>query len=123
MVEWSESVVRLANAIKKAENSPVEWNNPGSLTGSDAGGFQMDGFGNKEGVWKFVNAADGWQALYLKIDRMLSGKSKVYHLTDTLETVGMKYSGGDPNWAINVAAALGVDPSTTLEELSGKEAP
>jgi hypothetical protein len=49
---------------------------------------------------------------------MLSGKSHVYKLTDTLAEVGMKYSGGDINWAKNIAAYLDVSITTTLQQIS-----
>lgn len=117
-VYWPPCVLKLAKAISVAESSPPEWHNPGSLTGSDSGSFQTSGTGNAEGVWKFVNEADGWQALYIKVNRMLSGKSTVYPLNMPLERVGIRYSGGDPNWAKNVAAYLGVPESTTLQELA-----
>jgi len=112
------NVQRLAHAITIAENSPPEWNNPGSLTGADADGYPTCGFGNKEGVWKFVNKADGEAALERKCARMFLGKSKVYPITWTLAQVGMTYSDGDPNWAENVARELGVPVTTTLAELA-----
>ena len=115
---WPPSVLRVAKAISVAENSPVEWNNPGSLTGEDAGSFRTNGVANSEGVWKFVDLVDGWNALCNKVNRMLSGKSHVYPLTYTLAQTGLKYSGGDPNWAKNVATYLGVPETTTLQELA-----
>jgi len=108
----------LAKAISVAEGSNPAWNNPGDLTGEDAGSFETNGTANSDGVWRFVNNVDGWLALYIKVNRMLLGRSEVYHLTDTLEIVGEKYSGGDPNWAKNVAAYLGVPESTTLAQLA-----
>ena len=120
---WPDCVLKLAKAIAHAEGFgeanavPTLANNPGDLTGSDAGSFQTAGVMNREGVLKFVNLADGWQALYVKCNRMLSGKSTVYPLDMTLERVGLRYSGGDPNWSKNVAAYLGVPESTTLQEL------
>jgi hypothetical protein len=111
------TIQQLAQAITKAENSPPEWNNPGSLTGADKGSFQTCGFGNKEGVWKFVNRADGEKALEVKCARMLLGKSTVYPPQMDLIEVGLKYSGGNPNWSKNVAAILGVPETTTIAEL------
>ncbi len=115
---WPDSVLRLAKAISVAEGSNPEWNNPGDLTGADAGSFLTCGVANSEGVLKFVNAEDGWMALYAKVNRMLSGKSKVYPLDMSLERVGLLYSGGDPNWAVNVSRELAVPVTTTLQELS-----
>jgi len=115
---WSQAVLQLAKAISIAENSPPGWHNPGSLTGADAGSFQTNGFGNAEGVWKFVRMEDGWSALFIKVNRMLVGKSSVYPLTLTLEQVGLKYSSGNPDWSKNVAEYLGVPVTTTLEQLA-----
>ena len=115
---WPMNVEKFAAAIAVAEGSDPSWNNPGDLTGIDAGSFQVLGKANSEGVWKFANLADGWQALYLKIYRIFSGRSVVYPLSMTLEEMGMKYSGGNPNWAINVAKEIGVPVSITLADLS-----
>ena len=124
MSNWPNSVLQLAKAIAHAEgfgppeNLPTRANNPGDLTGLDAAGFPTNGTANDEGVWNFVNLADGWEALYIKVNRMLAGRSAVYPLTMTLEQVGLKYSGGNPDWAANVAAFLGVPTTTTLAELA-----
>ena len=118
MQAWPDNVIRVAKAFAVAEGSNPSWNNPGDLTGADCGAFLTCGTANAEGVWKFVNEADGWTALYIKVARMLAGKSKVYPLDMMLEQVGLKYSGGDPNWAINVAKELGVSVTTTLRELA-----
>ena len=53
---------------------------------------------------------------------MLSGRSHVYKLTDTLADVGFKYADGDANWAKNVAEYLGVPESTTLQQLGTAQA-
>lgn len=83
-----------------------------------ADGLPTNGFGNKEGVLKFVNAADGWTALYHQCNLMLTGKSHVYHLDDTLTKVGLKYSGGNNDWSKNVAFSLKVPVTTTLRQLA-----
>jgi hypothetical protein len=122
---WSNSVLKFARAIAHAEGFgdpdaiPTKANNPGDLTGADGGSLRVIGTMNKEGVLHFENLDDGWLALHIKVDRMLSGKSKVYPLTLTLEQVGIRYSGSDSgDWARNVASYLGVTPQTTLQELS-----
>lgn len=115
---WSDPVLRLAKAISVAEGSNPAWNNPGDLTGADAGAFQTCGVANSEGVLKFVNAEDGLQALYIKVNRMLAGRSKMYPITMTIADVGYKYADKKPEWAKNVAAFLGVPETTTLAELA-----
>jgi hypothetical protein len=109
-------VYKFARAISVAEGSNPLWCNPGDLTISL--GFPNDGPQNADGVLKFVNVADGWYVLYHQCWVMLTGKSHEYALTDTIEQVGMKYSDGDPNWAMNVANYLGVPTSTTLAQLA-----
>lgn len=116
-LEFSPSVIRLAKAIKVAEGSPLEYNNPGDLTGVDRGSFPVLGTANTEGVWKFVNAEDGWNALCLKLARIFAGHSTIYPLTMTLAEMGLKYSSGDPNWSKNVATALHVPETITLQDL------
>lgn len=118
LAPWSDGVIRFSMAVAAAEGSDPAWNNPGDLTGMDSGGFPTVGFGNKEGVWKFLNADDGWTALFIKIHRMLSGKSMVYPPTMTLMQMGMKYSGGDPNWALNVSNILDVSEELTLQQIA-----
>jgi len=110
-------VNRIAVAVAHAEgffvpgSIPQRASNPGDLEEGDRG------YGTLEGKTIFFNVADGWAALYTQIERMLSGKDKLYPATMTLAEAGMRYSGGDPNWAKNVAGALGVDESITLAEL------
>lgn len=118
MTDWSPAVLAFANAVKIAEGSNPDWNNPGDLTGADAGSFVTLGIANSEGVLKFARAEDGWNALCMKLARMLTGMSHVYPLSMTLEQVGMKYSNGDPNWAKNVCAELKIPEATTLAELA-----
>jgi hypothetical protein len=118
MPTFSPVVIRFAQAIAVAEGSNPDWNNPGDLTGLDSGGFPTCGLANSEGVWKFLNKGDGWYALYIKCERMLSGRSKVYPPSMTLEDVGLRYSGGDPHWADNVAAELGCSTTLTLAQIA-----
>lgn len=126
-MQWSPQVLKLAKAIATAEGFGVEGalptraNNPGDLTGIDKGSFATNGTANSEGVWNFVNLADGWTALYFKVDRILRGASKVYPLTMTIEDMGETYSGGDPNWAANVAKSLGVPVTMTLQGYLSQE--
>ena len=78
----------------------------------------MLGTMNSEGVVRFARLDDGWECLFLKVNRMLTGKSHIFKLADTLEAVGLKYSGGDANWAENVGKYLGVPITATLTEIA-----
>jgi hypothetical protein len=114
---WPDAVVKFANAIKVAENSPPEWNNPLSLTGADKGSFRVLGTANAEGVWKFATYEDGWNAGCTKVYRFLSGRSLVYHLAMTIAEFGVTYSHSqDGNEGRNVAAELGVPETMSLGE-------
>ena len=108
----SNKVYAFATAIAKAEGSNPAWNNPGDLT--LAFSYPTSGKANSAGVLKFNNSADGWSALYKQIALIVNGGSAYYDLTTTLEDFGNLYSGGDPNWAVNVASALGVSTDTPL---------
>lgn len=115
-VVWPQPVLKLAAAITVAEGSPPQWNNPGDLTYGF--GFPVLGPMNRDGVLKFRRLEDGEHALRHECWLMLTGKSGVYFLSDSLAIAGMKYSKGDPNWAVNVARELGVPTSTTLGMVS-----
>jgi hypothetical protein len=115
-MNWSNAVIKFALAIKVAEGSNPSWNNPGDLTFAD--GYATLGSANVEGVLKFAHAEDGWNALCHQVYLMLSGLSRVYPLNWTIAQVGMKYSGGDPNWSKNVCAELGVSDKMTLSEFA-----
>jgi hypothetical protein len=110
----SDKVKRLAEAISVAEGSPFGWNNPGDLTKSF--GYATLGVGNSAGVLKFATPQDGWNALYAQLNAIILGQSH-WSLDTTLEDFGLGYSGGDSNWAVNVANQLGIDTSVTLREI------
>lgn len=107
----SPQIGQMAAAIAQAEGSNPAWNNPGSLTASF--GYATTGVGNSAGVLIFATCTDGWNALYAQLSAIVSGNSR-YGLDTTLASFGMSYSGGDPNWAKNVASLLGVSTNTTL---------
>ena len=108
----SPGIQAMAKAIAKAEGSNPDWNNPGDLT--LAFGYPTNGKANSAGVLKFVNSVDGWSALYKQLQLIVSGNSAYYSLDTTLAEFGDGYSGGDVNWAVNVARTLGVSTDATL---------
>ena len=133
----SESLIeRFAQAIAHEEgffadtrggksDVPERAHNPGDLTddGDIGNGFIQTSGPNGAKITIYSTDADGWNALFRKVRRMLSGASAVYVLSLTMEQVGIKYSG-DPNWGPNVAArvtpvgALTVTGATTLAEIA-----
>ena len=68
-------VYRVAEAIKKFENMPVEYNNPGALRWSP---FQS---GTKNNFAVFLTYEDGWKALIHQLTIAANGKSKWYKPT------------------------------------------
>ena len=111
----SPQILAMAQAIQVAEGSPAEWNNPGDLTASF--GYPTNGTGNSAGVLIFVNCEDGWNALYKQLEAIVNCTSSHYSTDQTLAQMGLTYSGGDPNWAKNVAASLGVSTDTQLGDI------
>lgn len=110
----SPQIDAMALAIQKAEGSKSSWNNPGDLTKSF--GFATTGVANSAGVLIFATSDDGWNALYAQLSAIVNGNSH-YTLDTTLADFGSGYSGGDPNWAVNVANALGVGTDATLGDV------
>jgi len=101
-------------AIAQAEGSPPAWNNPGDLTASF--GFANSGPQNADGVLAFSTIEGGWGALRAQLNLAAAGLSRVYNASMSILEMGMKYAGVSQGstWAANVAAALGVDPSTPI---------
>lgn len=118
MSDWPENVVRLAVAIKVAEGSNPDWNNPLDLTWAPSQ-YPSIGVANSEGVLKFADYETGWDAGCHQVELMLTGRSDYYKLTMTLAEVGLIFAHGDPNWSVNVAKELGVSPDITLAEIAG----
>lgn len=101
----------LAQAIAREEGSNSKYNNPGDIL--DTYGYPTNGtFG--AGLPIFVNAADGVNALYTKLENIMNGGSSVYPLSLTFAQFGSLYAGGDDTWANNVASILGITTDTTL---------
>jgi hypothetical protein len=120
-------VIAVANAIAIGEgyyasgdhdghSLPYRLNNPGALKKPALGAEELPTW-KDTGLVIFPTREMGWTALRHQVRGMLGGTSIVYQTTDTLELVGHKYSDGDPNWAVNVAALLGVSTEATLEDL------
>lgn len=108
---------QLMSAIATAEGSleaHPDWNNPGDLTKSF--GFSNSGPQNSDGVLAFNTLADGWGALRAQLQLIADGGSHVYAASDSILDMGYKWAGESQGgaWASNVAAALGVDPSTPI---------
>jgi hypothetical protein len=112
----TSAVVRVANAIAKAEgynvpgSIPDRANNPGNLK---LGGTTING------VTVYPSDDAGWSALYRQLGLIVSGGSDYYSLNMTIRQMGDIWApSGDRNvpgaWARNVAAGLGVTVETPL---------
>ena len=116
-------IERFAHAIAKAEGCyvrgsiPNRYHNCGDL--KVVKGFTYPG---QIGIGKgrhviFANDAAGWNALYYQIGKMVSGESRHYLPSMTIEQVARKYAGNWRQWSTNVAHNLGVPANTTLAEV------
>ena len=110
---------QFANAIATAEGygvagaRPTVNNNPGDLRGwpgapTDSAGYSV-----------FPSAAAGWAALEQQLATIAAGESAYYTPDMTIAQMGAVYADGDPNWAANVAAALGVTTSAMIGSFIG----
>jgi hypothetical protein len=114
----TNQVQAIAKAIARAEgfyvqgSIPQRANNPGDLKLGDKG------YGLIDDKTVFPSPGQGWNALYHEVQLILDNKSKYYNSGMTIAEVGQVYSGGDPNWAQNVADTLGVDTETPIGQVS-----
>jgi hypothetical protein len=99
-----------ANAVAKAEG----FFSPGSLPSRTNNPGDINTYTGRTTSYPTTQA--GWDALTNQVELMLGG-SAVYNPTMTLAQAGAIYSGGDPNWAKNVAASLGVSVNATLGQI------
>jgi hypothetical protein len=121
----TEEIRDLANAIAHAEgfhvagSIPQRANNPGDLvepgwTGPTLGAQHISVFSTVE---------EGWQRLYHQLQIIVTGKSHVYALDDTLEAMGERWTQTqNTSWVANVVESLqskgySVDDQSTLREV------
>ena len=113
-------IARIADAIAFAEgfyapgSRPRRNNNPGDLerdvTGKAAG---MDG-----SYVIYATVQDGWDALKHQVSLMFEG-SHIYNSSMTIAQVAVHYTATQSGvWAANVAARLGVNVATRLNEIA-----
>lgn len=116
----SPLVNQMAQAIARAEgffvpgSRPARDHNPGDISDT----YQAVG---KDGPLSvFPDDQTGWDALTHKLENILAGMSQTYPITNSISQLAQTWTGGDnpQAWAQNVASALNVDPSTTLNDLA-----
>lgn len=108
-------IQRFAEAIAYAEGfrpGALPWknNNPGDIKVSSVPSVGHDA----QGHLIFETPEDGWRALRLQLEMIVSGRSKVYTLDMTIKQMGAKYAEWGGNWSRNVASKLGVSEDTAL---------
>jgi hypothetical protein len=104
---------------KEPDPLPRRCNNPGDLTDEGDVGLGTalsTGIGATH-ITIYANVSDGWNALYRKVRRALSGSSETYHLEDSIAEFGYKYSGKSAVWAVNFSKSFGCTIDTTLLDL------
>lgn len=113
----SPEIGQFAIAIATAEGFgdpgaiPTRANNPGDL---ELGGTTLG-----EGVTVYPTVEDGWNALYHQLLLVRDGRSHVYRTDMTLTEFGATWSGGDPNWTVNVARVLATSTDAIVGPLLG----
>ena len=115
-------IIALAKAIATAEGFglpgaiPTLAHNPGDLVIPGWTGAKL----GTERISVFSNDAEGWDRLYKQLLLIVSNKSHIYSLSDTLASMAAKWTNTAPSaWAMNVASSLGVTADTTLRDLIG----
>jgi hypothetical protein len=92
-------------------------NNPGGLKKPALDAEELPTW-RDTGLVIFPTKAMGWAALHRQVHIMITGRSRIYHPSDTLIAVGLKYADGDTSWGANVATNLGVSAAARLHELA-----
>ena len=112
----SAGMQALAQAIALAEGfgvpgaMPTRYHNPGDLTQNGS-------------IAQFPDDMAGWNALYKQLGFIVSERSRVYELDDTLSAMGRKWTATEQDaWTANVVNGLqqkgyNVTESTTLREI------
>lgn len=71
--------------------------------------------GGTEATYPTIDA--GLQAGDTMLQKIAAGLSSIYSPNQTLAQFGSTYSGGDPNFANNVASSLGVPTNTPMSQI------
>lgn len=107
------AAIAQAEGFNSAGSLPQRNNNPGDLKGwpgvpTDASGYSV-----------FPTEQAGWDALQTQLNAIAAGTSAYYTPDMTIAQMGQVWAGGDPNWAVNVAAYLGVSSGVMIGSLLG----
>lgn len=114
----SDRIWEICAAIARAEGFnrgagyvPYDLNNPGDISdGAKTYGSQPHSGSN---VTTFPTAEIGWQWLYDKIERMVTGKSSTYPANTPWSGIAVTWAGNSAPWLANVIDYLGVSSDST----------
>jgi hypothetical protein len=111
--------IAIAEGANIPGSFPDRYNNPGDLSTGDAPQFStVVNTTDNEVVVMFPDKQTGWQYLYNKVNRIVTGGSSAYPANLSFNQVGVKWASPTTGatWANNVANQLGVDPNSTPEQ-------
>lgn len=119
MPALSQFAAAIANAegFNSPGSRPQRNNNPGDLRNwpgvpADSAGYSI-----------FPNPQAGWNALEQDLATIAAGQSQYISPEMTIAQMGAVWAGGDPNWASNVAAYLGVSSAAMIGQFLPGNAP
>jgi len=120
--QYPSYVIALAQAIATAEGfyvpntRPAKDHNPGDLT-VDINGR---GVGKDGSLIIYASDDDGWDALYQQVQKYFNGSSAHAGPDSSIADLSGVYTATEQSsWAANVSNTLGVDPNTSLSDLTG----
>jgi hypothetical protein len=117
-IDVTDKIQAIMQAIGRAEGFgipgkiPTLANNRGDLVLGDIGHGTL----GSQKITVFATVEDGDAALAHEISLWINGASKYYNSSMSWAQIGAIYAGPGTPWAANVAAALGVDPNSTLAD-------
>lgn len=122
-----DKIWQIAQAIAHAEGADVSGTNPDKLNnpGDISDGATQFGaeFHSGSNITHFPDKHTGWTWLYNKLANINAGRSRVYSRTMTWQEIAhdpatgaTRWAGDWQNWSNNVAADLGVEPTSTFAD-------
>lgn len=106
--------IAFAEGANISGSNPDKLNNPGDISdGSVTFAYLIPEFHSGSVITHFPDKATGWQWLYNKVQRHVSGKSSTYPQEISVSEFAQKYASDWQNWVANVSQHLGInDPNS-----------
>jgi hypothetical protein len=124
VTDYPPRLIAFAQGIATAEgfyvpgSVPQRANNPGAMKVPNWTGPTLG-----QGITVFQSDDAGWSALYRQLMLIVTGRSRVYTLDDTIASMAVRWAAGgveneeSRNWAANVSKWLNVPDSTPLSQV------